>query len=75
MSAPKGNQYAAKPESELASSHLHIRISPAAKARFVLATQARSKRLGLGAEDTKLAAWVLDVLNAAADAELGPRAK
>lgn len=68
MSAPKGNQFAAKPEGEGATSHLHVRVTPANKADWVRATQARAKR-DPDAGD-KLADWVIDILNAAAAAEL-----
>lgn len=68
MSAPKGNQFAAKPEGEAATSNLHIRCTPADKGSWVRAAQARAIR-DPNAGD-KLAEWVTDILNAAAAAEL-----
>lgn len=71
MPFEKGNQAAAaKPGEELASSHLHMRCKPSEKSAWVKAAQARAKREGLDGDGAKLAAWVIDTLNAAAARDL-----
>lgn len=56
MSAPLKNQFAAKPESELASAHLHLRCQPREKSAWVRKASAAKK---------KLAQWVVETLNRA----------
>ena len=54
MSAPLKNQFATKPEAQLASGHLHLRCKPREKSAWVRAA-IRAKK--------KLAQWVIDCLN------------
>ena len=60
MSAPKGNQYAAKPGAECAESFLHIRCTRRDKSGWVRA--ANKQRIGLSE-------WVITALKRAAESK------